>query len=501
MADLNPIPASPPPTRAEGPNVQPVSGYAIAAAIVSGLFVLLLVGVGVSALRTGRAAMWGYLLVLPIAGFILAMMARSHIRKSEGTRGGLKLVRLSWWVCILGGVGYGAYLYANIYVIELESRRFADKFLDEVKQGRTDPAFLMLMPPAERSRVEENAPRSDFEAAYDPAGYSMFRHHELVRLVQRNKDSVTFEHVGSKDVSQEATEITATHLYHLKCPEGVFKVVIKCTAQEDSKGVRAKWRIPNIPAPNISVETVTLSQYGRLVRELIDEGATMATNYTVYLSFRPSLALMLTTPADFRDRKDKEWVALCAVGGGMTTMIPPGASFLPPERAERWAARLKPTGKADNSDPPTMMQLEFEDLRDAGILQRDAAGTAFSDGQWSQFKELWRSSQLRPAAARESTMGTATPAEGIVAADKLTVSISVDFVLAGQMGSFVKGALGTEMTDPAVLAILNEARAKGADAKEDGSVTLRTLPPRNWQVKWLRTDLETIRPPAPPPKR
>ena len=87
MAELTPIPAA---QRPSDPAYQPVSGYAVAAAITAGVFAVILVVLVAIGLWSRRTPLSLELLVLPIAGFVLAIVARSHIRNSEGTRTGVR---------------------------------------------------------------------------------------------------------------------------------------------------------------------------------------------------------------------------------------------------------------------------------------------------------------------------------------------------------------------------------------------------------------------------
>ena len=99
MAELTPIPSA---QRPADPGYQPVSGYAVGAAIAAAVFAVILVGVIGSALTTRRTPLTTWVLVLPALGWLLAVVGRSHIRNSEGTRTGLRLTAVAWWVCEIG---------------------------------------------------------------------------------------------------------------------------------------------------------------------------------------------------------------------------------------------------------------------------------------------------------------------------------------------------------------------------------------------------------------
>ena len=246
MAELTPLSSVQRPSDSE---YEPVSGYAVAAAAITGLFVVALVAIAVQTMIASRAARSWELLVLPIAGFIFAVIARSHIRNSEGTRTGMRLANICWWVSILGGAGFTAYLYANSLALDYESGKFVDQMFNELKAGKTQEAFEnYLVAPEERNRVGPNAPPEVFEREYGPSGYTAFRNHEMVHLFQRNGSAVNFERVKIKESGQDAAGLYATHIYRLKCPEGEFEVQVKAVAAEVKKGGKQLWRIPAQPA-------------------------------------------------------------------------------------------------------------------------------------------------------------------------------------------------------------------------------------------------------------
>src|SRR5262245_34688551 len=194
--------------------------------------------------------MWIELLLIPAVGLVLAIIARNHVRNSEGTRTGARLAAVVWWVCVLGGAAYFAYWYANQVVLEKESRRFADAFFGELKNGRMQHAFVYMLAPEDLHRATPDVPDA-FEMAYLPNGYPYFKNHEMVRLIIRNGQSVELEHMGAKDVNQVAAGFQATHLYRLRCPEGEFNIQVKLTAAETKQGGRSqlKGRIHGLGRP------------------------------------------------------------------------------------------------------------------------------------------------------------------------------------------------------------------------------------------------------------
>src|SRR5262249_12235379 len=130
MADPTPTPVLTPGPPAEPLAYRPVSGLAIAALGFAALYTAIVLVFGVVALLQGVPFLLPtWLIVLPVAGAVLAFCARRQIRGSEGTRAGLKLAEWAWWLSVLAGLGYTAYAQTTALIIKAE----ADSFLREEK--------------------------------------------------------------------------------------------------------------------------------------------------------------------------------------------------------------------------------------------------------------------------------------------------------------------------------------------------------------------------------
>src|SRR5438876_623304 len=103
-----PLPTAPPVSE---PTVyRPISGFAIAGFAAACLFAALVLGVAAIALIQGVPFFYSlWILLVPAAGLVLSLMARSQIRSSEGTRAGERLAGAGIWLSLLPGLGYLVY--------------------------------------------------------------------------------------------------------------------------------------------------------------------------------------------------------------------------------------------------------------------------------------------------------------------------------------------------------------------------------------------------------
>jgi hypothetical protein len=494
VAELTPIPSAR--QTASAQDYKPVSGYAVAATVVAGAFVLLLLLVVANALLTKRSALEYPLLVLPAVGLVLAILARSHIKNSEGTRIGMKLANAAWWVSVLGGAGYGAYLYANEFVLERESAGVADKFFNELKEGRIESSFLHLVPPEERDRVSPDAGEG-FAVAYAKSGFFEFRRHDIVRLLKRNGKAATIERVGVKDVKQAEGAFHATHIYNLECPDGRFEIQVKMTATEPKRGGKPVWQIPSRPAPNIAVKALELSEYGRMTMELELEAFQFARMWTMHLSQNhPVMAQGMTVPETDRVAMDQAIIAAAVTAGGPAFAAPLSPDLLPAERRQARRVALYGPGLLAGGpavSPARVSQLAFDDLMDQDFFQRDEAKSPYPVEKLAKLRELWASPRLGLAQSPRvmfDVMVTPEAPTMRLTANEMWVEMPAE--LFENAVTFDRCTIGVVCDNPLVVAALNAAKAKGLNSLAATSGGAASLPERQWRIGWVRSDLEAM---------
>lgn len=499
MAEMTPIPSV---QRSPESAYQPVSGFAVASAISAGFFALALVVVTIVSLTSSRAALWWWLLGLPAAAVVLAAVGRSHIRNSEGTRTGMRLANISWWVSVLGGVGFAAYLYANSLAWEYESGKFTDQMFRELEPGdriAVQTAFRNhMVPPEERSRCAEDRPADEFEAAFVPAGYTFFRNHELIRTYERNPKQVTFERVKVKESGQEAAGLYVTHVYRITCPEGIFETQVKAVATEAKKGGKPLWRIPAQPTPNISALTIVeLSRFGSLTRELTIEGDAFMRMWMDSLSgHRNGWAQLLTTSMAERQAVTERILRLSALGGGTSALFGPGQELLPPDRAAAWKRN---EAIAASGESFAKEDLFCEDLAGIGFFRSDSAGNRIPDEKMKRLRQLWRNPNLQPNDGRSTMMDNVVPLVPMltILPDRIRFVMAADLYMQGGSPIHYRCIVTAECKDPALMAGVEAIRKRGLEDKADASFILATLPPRDWQVVSFQTNLEPLTPVGP----
>src|SRR5262249_11643416 len=123
-------------------NYKPLALFAVAAFVVSVLFSGVIIVLTVWGLITRKPFMEPWLIPLAFSGVLLSIAARWQITLSEGTRDGLRLTKIAWWLSLVGGAMYTAYYFGNVMAIQSQARRFVhENFFAPLKDQKLELAF------------------------------------------------------------------------------------------------------------------------------------------------------------------------------------------------------------------------------------------------------------------------------------------------------------------------------------------------------------------------
>lgn len=472
MADLSPAPALP--STADPTPYVPVSWMAVAAALVTGLFLVVLLVLGISAFVGKRPLIMPELLVFPVIGVVLSFAARRLIRNSEGTRTGERLVNAAWWVSLVAGLGYSAYLFA----IDLSIRRDAEGEVQRwvgylVKNDKDDleRAFLRTLDPARRANLKPGSP--DIQAQFRDALVA-FGQCDVVLLTRRNPGEgvCTFTPGGLKDWSYKPGGIDCVFTGVLKCPEGVFPLNIPLRGMEGVSGVEGgtrQWTI--IPSENgyISRSTMSLTPYGWLVVELQLSGGQFGRSFLNRLDVGS-----LMFPLAYHEyigpvTKQQHWQAVgeaapvrMAVGGVAGALAPYHTTEMTDFYRNRFFRLL------GGGEPTGDLKQKFAD-------------------SWNNFGLVAPGRRLRNSPdTRDDIIITENAIE-------IRIPCELPFATAEGSSSAARCRLVVACTDPTLLADFKRLRAEAnpdhATDTPPPSVAKRNL---NWRVVRVETDLNPI---------
>jgi hypothetical protein len=266
----HPLPAAPPLSATIA--YRPISGFAIAGVAFAGLFALLMLMVVGVAFTQGTPFFFSpWVLLLPAAGLVLSLMARSQIRGSEGTRAGEPLARTGLWISLLTGLGYFVYYYVTGLAVTSQANNFFMEpgqdmgffpHLQKADSSSTDfnAAFLLSLPPGGRGNV-----RPDDELAmlrqHDmvggdgaPGHLSTFRTTPLARIFTNGPagEKVAVAALGVQGWGFEHGSYFVRRNYRITTPEAIAEFSMLARSSEgEAAGEQRKWYadLKQVPPP------------------------------------------------------------------------------------------------------------------------------------------------------------------------------------------------------------------------------------------------------------
>lgn len=264
------------PTLPPDETYKPISGMALVGlffAVVFAALVLLSVGVGVVKGAPIFYPIW--LLVLPIAGFVLCLAARNQIVGPESTRAGLPVARWGLVIALFSGLGYAAYFVTVGMAVSKQANDFVTGepqpdsgfFTHLMKAAKTpidlDAAFLLTKPPSARIRLrsaDDDLLRTTYDQPTVDGGageLSRFRRSMLVRMLVRAGDQATFEPLNVREWDYEKGSYKVSRAYRIVTPEAVLDAILQAeSAEAETEGRLRQWSL-NLNRTHVSASELT----------------------------------------------------------------------------------------------------------------------------------------------------------------------------------------------------------------------------------------------------
>jgi hypothetical protein len=249
-------------------NYSPLSWYAMGAFVVSIIFAVLLVVLGLSAIIENKPFNESWLLLFPIIGIVLAFAGRRHIRNSEGTRTGEKYANWAWWICLLGALVYGANLIGIGYTIRSDAEgmftRWTNKLVEADPTNPADTATAEAFYPITDAERRENFSSVDYKkmGALYPTQLPVFRQNKIFAILARNKGQCQFVSDGLQNWEQTPGQLECTLAGTLKTPEGDYPLLVPMLAKTGPKGRAWQIRIPDGYIAEGQGKVVSRTTYG-----------------------------------------------------------------------------------------------------------------------------------------------------------------------------------------------------------------------------------------------
>jgi hypothetical protein len=189
----------------------------------------------------------GWILIVPLIAGALCWIARNHIQSAEGTLSGLALTTWGLWLSFYFGLIYAVYFAGTRLAIEQQAADFVEEYLDDLKKGEVEKAFLLTLEPSRRPTGDPATVRNELEMRFnvpDPSGegnLAKFSRLEHVRLLGQEGAKTTIDKV-SFSWTREATDYVALFRYKVSTPKATMTLLVSAIGQDSPEGGRV-WYI------------------------------------------------------------------------------------------------------------------------------------------------------------------------------------------------------------------------------------------------------------------
>ena len=455
----------------------PVSWAAVVAMLVSGVFVAVLLTVGVlfTILYKKKPFLEDWLLLFPAVAIVLSFAARRLIANSEATRTGVlfgvNLPDTAWWAAVVGGLGYSAYLFGINYSIRREAIGEVEKWAANVMkadESGLNRAFHRTRDPIERTKIDPDN-RKILEGRWKP-DYLAFRNSDLVRLALRNPEKATFKVGGLRDWASLPNEVDCVVAGTVRCPEGTFPISVPLRGVETPGGLTGRqWQVRMTGERGYIIkDEARLTQYGWFVNLLQAQGTDIARQFMIGISDRRDRMFVYSIIANSEDN--------------------PALRFLNPARAPALVAGF---------GGPALAGIMWSDKTfqdSASRLFKMEGNVAPSPDQAKMFFTAWNTAGLNPPGTRIRD-GADNVEILVITESSIEIRVPVEIlVITPQSGpTSARGRLVLSCVSPEALTEANKLRAAAdPDRPAEGLPEEYRRKSTEWRVVRVESDLVPV---------
>jgi hypothetical protein len=315
----------------DSPEYRPVSSLAVGALILGLIFSIILLGIIFFSVVSNRPTYVSGFLVIPLLGMLLAFFARLRIQQAEGVLSGSSVAAFAWWLCVLTGGGYGAYIFATGSAIKKQSDNFAVReYFEKLREKKVDEAFVRTLAGGRQGNFVPEA--SDFSARLENE-YAQelqgFRTRESVNFFQRHGDLIKINLHGVRSWDYEKEGYTLINVYRFTSPEGIHETTVALTSSQVKDDPRRLWQIQEVGEENQpSFRMIQPTTYFRLAFEFINEARAFRQAWmeSIAMGRRVQAIGMQKTVKERQEIESTYFAKLVALGGFAWDQIPKAPS-------------------------------------------------------------------------------------------------------------------------------------------------------------------------------
>lgn len=461
------------PSTADASPYVPVSWMAVSAVVVAGLFLVVLIGLG----------LWDYfvekkplllkeLLVFPLVAVVLSFAGRRLIRNSEGTRTGEKLCNTAWWVSVIGGLSFVAYMMAIDFAYRRDAKDEGQRWVSNVlgDDSARMAAFIETLEPDRRGGLSPASP-GQLESEFRDQ-LTEFKQCDLVKLAMRNPGNCRIEGEGVKDWTTRQNVLDCAYTAKVTCREGVFDILVPVRGIEYGSGTPnpgRKWMVPAQSSVPMILPDAARTPYGWLVAAVEQSALQFGRDFFGLVGTgspnHPLIYHMFVGPKENGLRianLQLTHTARIALAGGPTGLAPLNTK----ESADYFrSAFFKLPGGAEPSQ-----------------FQKD------------DFRRAWDSAGLLPPATRLKSAPERIPMVAF-GENAIEMKFPCELPIPGPDLGVCKCRLIVTLNDPAVIAELQKLRAEAnpSQATRTPPENIQPMPSEKWKLIRVESDMNEIK--------
>lgn len=273
MDDKTPVTSRAPLTRAgdaDAAAYRPVSAFAVAALALAILTTVTVVGFAIASKVSGRPILSWWVVLFAGVAFGLAFAASRQIRNSEGTMVGVGLANAAWWISLLTGAGYAAYLVGTDFAVRTQAEAVAGEYVKFLLEGQPEKAFRLTRDPAQQRTISPDDAEG-IRRRFGSGEYANFTRGELARLARTWGQQLKVEPMGAMGAEQTPNGYKVPLNFVLRSPEGQCEMTLATQGFDDPKAGERVWMI-NFGQSGTYPKSYRKTRLGRLLSELQGDG-------------------------------------------------------------------------------------------------------------------------------------------------------------------------------------------------------------------------------------
>lgn len=274
----------------------PMSAPAIAGFLLAVLFAIIVVIMLLLGFSQGNPFFFEkWTLAVPAVAAILGFMGQLQIRRSEGTRAGIKLARWAIGLSVTLGLACATFSFVTELAVTQQANAFLMEegpdsgFFPRLIKGVDDPkalreAFLLTIPPSQRTGAKP-ASELSMQKMFDsieqkknninPGKLTQFRTNPIVgQFLLGDRVKLQVEPLGVVEWKFENRSYQVKRKYRFTFPNFTLELPIEVKSSEGGEGEQRKWfvTLPTLAGIEItkSMHSAAIASLDQLAREYLD---------------------------------------------------------------------------------------------------------------------------------------------------------------------------------------------------------------------------------------